>query len=362
MTPLRMAVIGVGHLGRHHARILAADPRVCLVAVVDTRLEQAEAVAARCGEPTRVVTDYRTLLDPTSAFGPLDAVVVAVPTTWHTEVAGAFLERGIAALVEKPLARTADEAEHLVTLAERNRTTLQVGHIERFNPALQAVVASKVRPRYLEAERRGIYTFRSTDIGVVFDLMVHDLDIVASLVPSPVRSVEAVGLRVLSDFEDVANARIQFEDGTVATVTANRTSYVPARTLRIWSDQGYLRLDFAQRSGTIVRPTEALRRRDLGLDGIDIRNADQVRAHLFGTLLEVDHVEAGDLLGAEADREPLALELDDFVEAIRTGRRPRVDGHDGLRAVRLAEQVLQSMQQHAWADAESDPPKLAQAG
>ena len=210
MTPLRVGVVGVGHLGQHHARILAAMPGVELVAVADSRAEQAQAVAAQCG--TTSLGDYRAMVDL------VDAVTIAVPTVLHREVAGPFLSRGIATLVEKPMAASAAESERLVEDARAGGAVLQVGHIERFNPALCALEQMPIRPKFINAERLSTYTFRSTDIGVVLDLMIHDLDLMLSLIDSPVRSVAAVGVSLFGDHEDVANARIEFEDGSVANL------------------------------------------------------------------------------------------------------------------------------------------------
>ena len=195
--------------------------------------------------------DYRQLL------GLVDAVMVAVPTVLHREVAGAFLARGIATLVEKPMAGTLAEAEQLAALARASGAVLQVGHIERFNPALQALERLAVRPKYIDAERLSTFTFRSTDIGVVLDLMIHDLDLILAMIPAPVRSVAAVGVSVFGDHEDVANARIEFEDGSVANVTASRASYTAVRKMRIWGAEGYASLDFAARQATLVRPSDA---------------------------------------------------------------------------------------------------------
>ncbi|MEO6811264.1 MAG: Gfo/Idh/MocA family oxidoreductase [Isosphaeraceae bacterium] len=335
MNRLRVGVVGVGHLGRHHARVLAGIEGVELAGVADSRLEQAQAVAEPLGCPAWA--DYHALLDR------VDAVSVAVPTSLHREVAGAFLERGIPAMVEKPLAANVAEAEALVALARARGVVLQVGHIERFNPALSALESVQGRPRFIAAERQGTYTFRSTDIGVVFDLMIHDLDLILSIVPSPVRSVAAVGLSVFGQHEDVADARIEFEDGTVATVTASRVSYHPVRKMRLWGPDGYTLLDFATKQGTLVRPSDALRRGELETDGLDLTQPQAVRNHLFGTVLRVDQVQG-------EGREPLALELEDFVRAVRTGTRPRVSGDDALRAVRLADQVRQSLNAHHWDD------------
>lgn len=333
MKRLRVGVIGVGHLGRHHARVLAAMPEVDLVGVVDAREDQVRSVAEACG--TAGFADYREILDR------VDAVSVAVPTVAHREVAGAFLECGIPAMVEKPLAPTLAEASELVALAERNGTVLQVGHIERFNPALNVLEGLAFRPKFINAERLGTYTFRSTDIGVVFDLMIHDIDLVLSMVPSPVRSVSAVGVGVFGGHEDVADARVEFEDGTVAHLTASRASFQAVRKMRLWGPEGYVTLDFATKRGTIVRPSERLRRGDVDLEGLDLSQPSAVKERIFGKILRVDQVQA-------EGREPLALELEDFVHSVRSGSRPRVNGADALRSIRLADQILRSLEAHAW--------------
>ncbi len=338
----RVGVVGVGHLGRHHARILAGMPDVELVGVADARPEQAAAVAEACG--TAAFADWRNLLDR------VDAVTVAVPTVLHWEVAGAFLGRGVAAMVEKPLAASTAEAEELVELADRAGVPLQVGHIERFNPALAALDGMPLRPKFIAAERLGVYTFRSTDIGVVLDLMIHDIDLVLSMVEAPVESVAAVGVSVFGGHEDVANARVAFADGCVANLTASRASYQPVRKMRIWGPEGYAALDFATKHGTLIRPSDALRRGDLELDGLDMGRPEQVKERIFGKMLRVDRVEV-----PEEGPDPLTRELADFVAAVRTGSRPRVTGGDALRAVALADRVLRSLNAHHWEGVATGP-------
>ena len=220
---------------------------------------------------------------------------------------------------------------------------LQVGHIERFNPALAALEGMRLRPKYIAAERLGLYTFRSTDIGVVLDLMIHDLDLVLSLNPAPVRSVAAVGVSVFGRHEDIANARIEFEDGCVANLTASRASFQAVRKMRLYGAEGYATLDFAAKQGTLIRPSDALRRGELELDGLDLSQPAQVRDRLFGKILRVDQVPPP----ADA-REPLALELEEFVRSVRTGSRPRVSGADALRAIRVAGQILDAIGAHQW--------------
>ena len=205
-----------------------------------------------------------------------------------------------------------------------------------------------IRPKFINAERLSTYTFRSTDIGVVLDLMIHDLDVLLSLINSPVRSVAAVGVSLFGEHEDVANARIEFEDGSVANLTASRASYTPTRKMRIWGAEGYASLDFAAKKATLVRPSEQLKRGKLDLDGVDLGHPTAVREHLFGKVLRVDTVEPESV-------DSLALELLDFVSAARGISRPRVSGEDALRAVRLADQVLRSLETHRW---NGDSPAL----
>ncbi len=339
---LRVGVIGVGHLGRHHARIFAGIEGVALVGVADSRIEQAREVAGNCG--STAFGDYRELLDQ------VDAVSVAVPTFLHREIAGEALERGLPTMVEKPLATTLAEAEELVKLAAARGALLQVGHIERFNPALSALDGLRLRPKFIAAERLGTYTFRSTDIGVVLDLMIHDIDLLLSLVAAPVRSVSAVGVSLFGNHEDVANARIEFLDGCVANLTASRASFQAVRKMRLYGPEGYATLDFATKQATILRPSDRLRRGELAadLEGLDVSQPSAVRDRLFGKILRVDKVQA-------EGREPLALELEDFVHAIRTGGRPRVGGEDALRAIRLADQILGKIREHQWEGSPDGP-------
>jgi predicted dehydrogenase len=201
--------------------------------------------------------------------------------------------------------------------------------------------AARLTPKYIKAERSGTYTFRSTDIGVVLDLMIHDIDLILSLNSSPVVAVEAIGVAVFGQQEDVANARIKFEDGCIADLTASRASFNAARKMQIWSAEGYATVDFGAKTATVIRPGERLRRGELDTSGIDLSQPAQVREHLFGKVFRVEKVQA-------EGREPLALELEDFVQSIQNGSTPRVSGHDGLRAIRVADAILTSLRQHSW--------------
>ena len=212
MPPLRMAVIGVGHLGKEHARILAGLPEVELIGVADVNVEQAQAVARRLH--TQAFGDYWPLLNL------IDAATVAVPTTYHYPVASELLRRGLPVLVEKPLAIDVAQAAALVELAEQHQAVLQVGHIERFNPAFEELLSRRLQPKFIACERLGAFTGRSTDIGVVLDLMIHDLDLLLALVAAPVVDVQAVGLSVFGRHEDVGQVWLRFANGCVATVSA----------------------------------------------------------------------------------------------------------------------------------------------
>jgi predicted dehydrogenase len=303
-TPLRVAVIGVGHLGRHHARILAARPEVTLVGVVDINAARAEEVAAAVG--TRALTDPAMLGQDVA----VDAVVVAVPTDVHAAIALPLLRRGISALVEKPLARTLDEADALIAAARDGGGVLAVGHSERFNPAVTAALPHITRPGFVEVHRLGTLPGRSLDIDVVFDLMIHDLDVLLATVGSDVTSIEAVGVPVLTPRVDIANARLRFASGCIANITASRISRDRVRKVRFFQPHSYVSIDYASQELELWR----------------------LRPEAGGAAIEGGKIEipAG---------EPLELELVDFIEAIRDRRPPRVTGEDGRRALALAQRI-----------------------
>jgi len=245
VTPLKVGVVGVGHLGRNHARIYADMDGVELVGVVDEAADTARSVARKCR--TKSSTDIESLLETA------DAVSVVVPTLHHHAVAMPFLQRGVGVLVEKPMTFSVKEAEELVTVAAENKATLQVGHIERFNPGFQAIAGHGLKPLFIECHRLSPFSFRSTDVGVVFDLMIHDLDIVQSLVKSEIKRIEAVGVRVISAHEDIANARIVFESGCVANLTASRISLKSLRRIRVFAPDCYASIDTGERKATVYR-------------------------------------------------------------------------------------------------------------
>lgn len=307
MTPVRMGVVGVGHLGRHHVRLLGAMAGVTLVAAVDRDLDRARAAAAATGcEP---------IAEASHLFGRVDAIVVAVPTVDHLAVARPFLERGIHVLVEKPMTRSLGEADDLVALARASGATLAVGHTERFNPAIRAALATLRSPRFIEVHRLSGFPERSLDIDVVFDVMIHDLDIILAVDQTDVVSVEAVGVPVLTPHVDIANARIRFASGCVANITASRISKDKVRKVRFFQPDQYVSIDYAAQEVEAWR----LRRRDGDRPAIEGGPVSVVKA------------------------EPLALELEDFVAAIRESRPPTVTGEAGRAALQLATRVAEAM-------------------
>ncbi|HEX6973616.1 MAG TPA: Gfo/Idh/MocA family oxidoreductase [Vicinamibacterales bacterium] len=310
MSPdrMRVAVIGVGHLGRHHARILSTLEGAELVAVVDTLPGRAAEIAAGTG--ARALTDYRDIV------GDVEAVSIAVPTEQHRDVALPFLEKGTAVLIEKPMARSLAEADELLAAAAASGATLAVGHTERYNPAVAAVMPLVTSPRFIEVHRLGVFPERSLDIDVVFDLMIHDLDVILSLVRSDVVSIEAVGVPVLTPKYDIANARLRFATGCIANVTASRISKDRVRKIRFFQPDAYISIDYAAQE----------------VEGWRLVRQDGARPSIEGGQLPVQK------------DEPLKRELADFLAAARERRTPVVDGAAGRRALELATRIAEKME------------------
>ena len=339
MNRLKLAVVGAGHLGRIHARLLAARSDAELVAVVDPLEPARTEVAAACN--TRPVSNHLDLI------GQVDGAVVATPTRLHRNVALDFLRAGVPVLIEKPIASTLAEADEILEAAAAKGTIVQVGHIERFNPALRAAEPALMRPKFIEAVRAAGFTCRSVDIGVVLDLMIHDLDIVLSLVKGPLRRVSALGLAVMGRHEDVAHARLEFADGCIANLSASRVSQSLKRQMQVWSESGHAHIDFANRTAQLIRPSEAVIARQVDAIAFTQAERDSLRTGMDGYL----YVEE---LAVDA-RNAMDDELEDFIVSIRTGRAPRVPGSDGRRALAVAEQIVASIAAHAW-DGRSDGP------
>lgn len=333
MKRIRMAVVGVGHLGKEHARILASLADVELVGVADTNAEQARAVAWRLG--TQAFDGFWPLLNL------VEAACIVVPTTQHCAIASEFLRRGIPVLVEKPLAPTSSEAETLADLAQQTNTIMQVGHIERFNPAFQELQQRPLQPRFIRCERLGPFSGRSTDIGVVLDLMIHDLDLLLTLVGAPVRTVEAVGVSVFGGHEDVANARLHFSNGCVADLTASRACPTPIRHMHVWAPEGYALVDYAQRRLWLAQPTAELRRHGLDPSRLDPASRGRLREELFTRYFETQAI-------AAPQQDQLTSELRHFVHCVRTGQPPCVGPNAGRDVIAVAERILASLRSHAW--------------
>jgi predicted dehydrogenase len=331
-APLRLGVVGVGHLGRHHARIYAGTPGVTLAGVADTAPGRAAEIGREHGAPA--------FEDPAALLGKVDAVSVAVPTIAHFEVAKMFLERGVPVLVEKPLAMNIEEADALVKIARDRRTALAVGHIERFNPAVRAARGKIERPRFVEVHRLSPFRFRSTDIDVVLDLMIHDLDIILDFVRSELVRVDAVGVSVLFGPEDIANARLEFADGCVANVTASRVSDKQMRKIRVFSPTGYASIDTLEKTARIYRTTPQLAEA--------LAKFPQDREPSLGDLASIPREFYSIEEIRPPEEEPLAAELRSFVDSVREGREPEVPGEDGVRAMRAAERVRAGMRSHVW--------------
>jgi predicted dehydrogenase len=310
MQPVRTAVIGVGYLGRFHAQKYAALPESTLVAVVDARADARDRVAAEVG--CRAVADFREIL------GEVEAVSIATTTPGHFPIALECLERGLHVLVEKPITETPEQARTLIEAALRRGRILQVGHLERFNSAVLALEGVLGTPRFIESHRLAPFKERGTDVNVVLDLMIHDIDLIQSLVGSPIVSIDAVGTSVFSSELDIANARIRYANGCVANTTASRVSMKMERKLRLFQDDAYVSIDLQQKVLTIVRKPPAGAAATPGQVSIEERSFEQ-----------------GDAL---------KFEIEAFLRSIREGRPPVVSGEDGLRALETAIRITQLVQ------------------
>ncbi|MFH0964932.1 MAG: Gfo/Idh/MocA family oxidoreductase [Planctomycetota bacterium] len=334
MKRLKVGVIGVGSLGQHHARVCQSLPNAELVGVADVIEARARAAADKNG--TEWVTDYRKLIDK------IDAACIAVPTALHFGIASDLVRAGKSVLVEKPMTATLGEANALCELARKQGVALQVGHIERFNPVMQVVEQHRITPAFIECHRLSPYRFRSTDIGVVLDLMIHDLDILLYLAKSAIESIDAVGVSLIGPREDIANARIRFASGCVANITASRCSLKTMRKIRIFGPEGYIGLDFGNRYAMLVKksPTfDKTRLEHVGRDWTDLSNLQKQLK--FEDMLSVTEL-------ALEEYEPLHAEIQSFVNAVLEGRPPVVSGEDGRRAIEAAERVVASIRANGW--------------
>ena len=317
---LRCGVAGVGSLGQHHARIYASMPGAVLAGVFDTSEARAAEISSKLG--------CRRFASLDELGAACDAVSVVVPTDLHEEVALPLLARGCHLLIEKPLCASLKEAERVLSAAQAGGCLVQVGHVEHFNPVMAFLEKEASRPQYITAERLGTYQVRGTEVGVVLDLMIHDIGIVLALVRSPIAKIDSVGISVLSKTEDIANARIQFENGCVANLSASRMSLKKAREIRIFQDNAYLSLDFMNQSGHLVRKSDII---------------------AFGLKMKLGLVKAGDVSSIPVHQipiekgEPLALELAHFVESVARRRQPKVGAALGKSALEVAIAVTEQI-------------------
>jgi len=333
MSRLRLAVVGAGHLGRIHARLASALPDIQLTAVVDPVEAARSRVADEFG--AQAMADYREL------FGLVDAAIVAAPTSHHFQLASELLRGGLHVLVEKPITTTVEEAAQLVRSARNRQLVLQVGHVERFNPAFTSVQEKLYDPKFIDAHRLSGYTFRSTDVGVVLDLMIHDIDVVLNLVQSPVEQIEAVGVSVLSGHEDMVNARLRFASGCVANLTASRVSHTNRRSMQVFTSQCCANINFADRCTSLIEPSEEVLSRAFDEKSLNPAQQEHFRENLFAELLRKHDLPTPDVNAIEEEQL-------DFAKAIRTGAQPCVTGSDGLDALSVAHTILEQVAAHQW--------------
>ncbi len=330
----RVAVIGVGRMGKLHARVLSEMDQAELVCVVDTNESVARAVAKQ--------RNCQALTDVAQAVDLVDAAIIAVPTQYHIEAARPFVEAGKAVLIEKPFTNDPEAGEQLIALAESTGSSLQVGHTERFNPAFLAVQKHAIKPKFIEAARISPFTFRSADVGVVLDMMIHDLDLVLMLAGGNVIDVQAVGINVIGQHEDICNARLSFDTGCVANVTASRLAIKVERKMRIFSEEAYVSVDYGKKVGVAVKKCENLdliqMARELDVDDI----AEMAESVDYTELLNYEELVVDDSI------EPLRMQAEALRQTVVNGAPPVVPARDGLAAVRCARDIVASIKAHKW--------------
>lgn len=333
MTKLRTAVVGAGKMGKIHAKVYSKLDSAELVGVADSSAERATALAEQFG--------CSAYSDPAALVGKVDAVTISTPTVAHFELAKFFIEHHIPVLIEKPLATTAQQGAEIVRLAKEKNVIVAVGHSERCNPVVQAMKRLDIEPMFIEVTRVSPYPFRSMDIGVVLDVMIHDIDIILSLASSRVKKVDAAGVNVIAEHEDICNARIVFENGCIANVTASRLALKTERKVRVFSRQAYLSLDYFRKEGIVIKT-------DPNIDVVK-----WVRKHQEKQDFDFSQIKWPELLHIEQlpieDAEPLRLEQQAFLDAV-AGKtaRPEVTAEEGLAALECAEQILASIKAHKW--------------
>ena len=333
MDKIHTAVVGAGKMGAIHAKVYDQLPQSDFVAVVDIDRDKAERLARQY--------NCSAYSDCADILVKVDAVTIATPTVTHLKLAKMFIKNNIAVMVEKPLAVNVKECREIVELARKNNSVVAVGHSERCNPVVQALNRLNIEPKFIEANRISPYPFRSTDIGVVLDVMIHDIDIILSLAASKIKKVDAVGIGVIGEKEDICNARIVFENGCIANITASRLALKTERKVRVFSRQAYLSLDYLKKSGIIIKA------------GPNVDIVRWVKEHQSRGDFNPLSVNWPDLLHIEQldidDKEPLRLEQEAFLQAVVDKRlRPEVSAEEGLAAMECAEKILASVKKHKW--------------
>ncbi|MHC4123496.1 MAG: Gfo/Idh/MocA family oxidoreductase [Planctomycetota bacterium] len=333
MDKIRTAVVGAGKMGGIHAKVYKQMPNSKLVGIADVDKKKANKLARKYHCPA--FTDCKDLL------GEVDAVTIATPTIYHKDLAKLFISNNIAVLIEKPLAVDSKEGREIVELAREKNVIAAVGHSERCNPVVQAIKRLHIEPKFIEAHRISPYPFRSTDIGVVMDVMIHDIDIILSLANSKIKKVDAVGVNVIEDKEDICNARIFFESGCIANMTASRLALKTERKIRVFSKQAYLSLDYFKKTGTVIKA------------GPNVNIPEKVKELKNSSKLDLLKVSWTDLLTIEKldidDKEPLRVEQESFLQSVADkAKRPEVSAEEGLAAIECAEMILEYSGKHKW--------------
>ena len=329
MRRLRIAVIGAGQLGRIHARLLQSNPAVELIGVVDPFPNARTTITAELGVTTFAHHDELP--------NYVEGAIVVTNTPFHHAIACDLLRRGMHVFVEKPLTTSVVLAEEMIALAGQKGLVLQVGHVERFNPAWRAVVRHLHRPRFIEAVRASSYTFRSTDIGVVLDLMIHDLDLVLATVRSRLVAVDAVGTTLFGPFEDMAHAHLRFANGCVAKLTASRTSFQAQRSMQVMTDRAYVGIDFAARTAKLIRPSKELLRGEVDVHQLSAERKAELRSNLFSELLPMEEIPVVPSNAIEEEQR-------EFVDCIVHGRAPTISGEHARDCLAVAERILTSIE------------------
>jgi len=332
-TKIRTAVVGAGKMGAIHAKVYSQLPQSDLVAVVDIDINKAQ----------RLADQYNCLAsaDCADVMDKVDAATIATPTVTHLQLAKIFIKNKVAVLIEKPLAANVKEGKKIVALAKKNNTVVAVGHSERCNPVAQAIKRLDIEPKFIEANRISPYPFRSTDVGVVLDVMIHDIDIILSLAASKIKRIDAVGVNVVEEEEDICNARIVFESGCIANITASRLGLRTDRRVRVFSRQAYLSMDYLKKSGIIIKADP------------NINVVKWIQDHKEAGDFDLTTVNWPDLLHIEQlhidDKEPIRLEQEAFLQAVTDrGHMPEVSAQEGLAALECAQNILASVKKNKW--------------